>query len=339
LAYVFFIEAGTTPFIARMVYAAICVFVPLNIAFYTALRERGVLNVPGLRRISLPFVEIAFSAAIVLSQATEVTDALYRPFYEDSALAGVYLPQASIACCIAAMAVGVVCAVMRGSVLDAAFAAAIALFAMACNNAASPGSYAWFCTMAGAIIAIAVVQDSSRMAFYDELTGLAGRRALNDRMAALDGQFTVAMIDIDHFKVFNDTWGHDVGDQVLKLVAARLQRLGGGGKAYRYGGEEFCLIFPGQRAINLRYRLEALRKEIETYKLVVRESDPRTMLHSTTKPAETFTNYKMISVTVSIGVAERSNRLEAAGLALKAADKALYHAKSEGRNKVAVAPR
>ena len=54
----------------------------------------------------------------------------------------------------------------------------------------------------------------------------------------------MAMIDVDHFKKFNDTHGHDIGDQVLKLVAARLAQVEGGGIAYRYGGEEFAVLFP-----------------------------------------------------------------------------------------------
>jgi diguanylate cyclase (GGDEF)-like protein len=92
-----------------------------------------------------------------------------------------------------------------------------------------------------------VLQDSYRMAFHDELTGLPGRRALNERLMGLDDHYAIAMIDVDHFKLFNDSWGHEVGDQVLKLVASRLQRVGGGGRAYRYGGEEFTIVFAGLR--------------------------------------------------------------------------------------------
>ena len=62
----------------------------------------------------------------------------------------------------------------------------------------------------------------------------------------IKGLYTIAMVDVDHFKTFNDKHGHDVGDQVLQLVASRLARSPGGGRAYRYGGEEFTLIFPGR---------------------------------------------------------------------------------------------
>ena len=121
---------------------------------------------------------------------------------------------------VVAVIIATTCAVLRGSVIDASFAAAAATFALACNQLPSPDLFLWFCTISGVIVAAAVVQDSHRLAFYDELTGLPGRRALNERLESLDGGFTLAMVDIDRFKAFNDTWGHEVGDQVLKLVAA-----------------------------------------------------------------------------------------------------------------------
>src|SRR5215475_3125232 len=97
---------------------------------------------------------------------------------------------------------------------------------------------------AGLIVAAAIVENSYRLAYHDELTLLPGRRAFNEAVMHLEHPFVIAAVDIDHFKSFNDTHGHDTGDQVLKLVAARLAEVGGGGRAFRYGGEEFTVIFP-----------------------------------------------------------------------------------------------
>ena len=82
------------------------------------------------------------------------------------------------------------------------------------------------------------------MAFRDELTGLPGRRALNEKLQRMGRVYTLAMADVDHFKAFNDTHGRR-GDQVLRMVAAQLRRVSGGGHAYRYGGE-FTLVFPAR---------------------------------------------------------------------------------------------
>ena len=106
------------------------------------------------------------------------------------------------------------------------------------------------------------------MTLYDELTGLPGRSALNERLESLDGNFTLAMVDIDHFKAFNDTRGQEVGDQVLKLVAARLQQVGGGGTAYRTGEDEFATLFAGRREAKVMQHLESLRRNIDSYKVM-----------------------------------------------------------------------
>ena len=111
------------------------------------------------------------------------------------------------------------------------------------------------------------------MAFRDELTGIPSRRALNEQLAALGNRYAIAMLDVDHFKKFNDTYGHDLGDQVLKMVAAHIARVGGGGKAFRYGGEEFTVLFPGTDAEDAIPHLEALREEIESYRMALRGSD------------------------------------------------------------------
>ena len=131
--------------------------------------------------------------------------------------------------------------------------------------------HAAFIFAAGAILIVASLQESHRLAFRDELTGLPGRRALDERLRALPGRYTVAMVDVDHFKKFNDTHGHDIGDQVLRLVGARLAEVGGGGIAYRYGGEEFSVLFPHTRAAPRRSRTSRqLRKSVELYRMAVR---------------------------------------------------------------------
>src|SRR5258708_33316894 len=78
------------------------------------------------------------------------------------------------------------------------------------------------------------------------------------------------MIEVDHFKLCNDTHGHHIGDQVLKLVAARLAAIEGGGTSYRYGGEEFCVLFSERTLDQALPHLEQLRKDIENYKMAVR---------------------------------------------------------------------
>ncbi|MGE6794155.1 diguanylate cyclase [Pseudomonas guineae] len=182
------------------------------------------------------------------------------------------------------------------------------------------------------ILVAAVAHEAYQMAFRDELTGLSGRRALNERLQRLGRNYVIAMADVDHFKKFNDTHGHDVGDQVLRLVASQLSKIGGGGKAYRYGGEEFTLVFPGKTLEECLPHLEVIRQAIETYRIQLRDKQQRPKNDEQGRARRAGSAAQQVSVTVSMGVAERGLQQRSPEEVLKAADQALYNAKSAGRN-------
>lgn len=184
------------------------------------------------------------------------------------------------------------------------------------------------------MIAVAVAHEAYQMAFRDELTGLPGRRALNEHLQRLGRQYVIAMADVDHFKQFNDTHGHDVGDQVLRVVAGQLRKIAGGGKAYRYGGEEFTLVFPGKTIEQCLPHLEVVRAAVETYLLQLREQDKRPRDDQQGRQKRGAKAAGSVSVTISIGVAQRQAAQLTTEAVLKAADQALYSAKGAGRNRV-----
>ncbi|MFB4392362.1 MULTISPECIES: diguanylate cyclase [unclassified Pseudomonas] len=193
------------------------------------------------------------------------------------------------------------------------------------------------CSQVMLMIAAAVSHEAYQMAFRDELTGLPGRRALNERMQRLGRSYVIAMTDVDHFKKFNDTYGHDVGDQVLRLVASRLSKVTGGGRAYRYGGEEFALVFAGKTAEECLPHLEAVREMIANYAIQLRDQNSRPQDDSTGRQRRAGAAGSTVSVTISIGVAERLADHRNPEEVLKSADEALYGAKSAGRNCVVMA--
>ncbi|MGS0694890.1 GGDEF domain-containing protein [Shewanella sp. 0m-4] len=186
-------------------------------------------------------------------------------------------------------------------------------------------------TALATIYILTVLTDSYFLAYRDELTGLASRRALYNLVLSLGRKYSVAMLDIDHFKKFNDTYGHDVGDQVLKLVSSKIGGVRGGGKAFRYGGEEFTIIFPRKDASSTLDYLEEVREAIEEYDIVLRDEKRKSQSKATRGKAQQKT--KMVSVTISIGVAEHQSG-ENFEQTMKRADVALYKAKKKGRNQV-----
>lgn len=176
-------------------------------------------------------------------------------------------------------------------------------------------------------------QSNYQVTYKDALTGISGRRALDDYLSTLGKHYAIAMLDVDHFKKFNDTHGHDVGDQVLKMVAARVAQVQGGGKAFRYGGEEFTIVFNRKSADGIFVFLEAVRESIQKYEMVLRSDervkDKKSGKESRGKKVKSKTN--TVSVTISIGVANSAAGLKPKDI-IKQADQLLYKAKESGRN-------
>jgi diguanylate cyclase (GGDEF)-like protein len=185
-------------------------------------------------------------------------------------------------------------------------------------------------TAATLLLTFATLQESWSVAYVDPLTELPGRRALDELLRRLPERHAIAMVDVDHFKRFNDTHGHQVGDEVLRLVASHLREVGGGGLPHRYGGEEFTIVFPGMDAATALPHLEALREDIDAARFELRRGERRAGGAAPETPPE------ILAITVSIGVADHRAAPRPSAV-IEAADSALYEAKRGGRNRTQAA--
>jgi diguanylate cyclase (GGDEF)-like protein len=215
-----------------------------------------------------------------------------------------------------------------GRVIELGLAIVLLLAAAGCAEySALPG---WFAA-AGATAVLALLWSSYRMAFIDTLTGLPNRRALDETLARLSGPYALAMVDIDHFKGFNDTYGHAAGDVVLRAVAQCLRRHAGG-HAFRYGGEEFCVVYGGRASEKPALPLERARKAIGIQRVEVpAPAAAKKRARRDEKPSRAAAT-REVAVTISAGCAQRTPQRRSAQDVLKAADAALYKAKGKGRN-------
>jgi diguanylate cyclase (GGDEF)-like protein len=318
--------------VGDIVYSAVGLLLPLNLAAFSRVKEMGVLTIRGILRLCLILLQPLCIVLICRGYPDfDVAGYLGHSFVEVPVLAGISLTQLALLAFIAAFLFLTVRYILhRDPVASAFFWTLVSVFIAIGFEKLKLLSPVFFAT-GGLVLAISVIETSYSMAYHDALTGLPGRRALKEALLKLDGQYTVAMVDIDHFKKFNDWYGHDVGDHVLCMVASKIARVTGGGKSFRYGGEEFTVIFPCS-LLDVIPHVERLRKTIETSEFILR--GPERPKKKPENPATIKKSQRSVSVTVSIGVAERDNRHDTPLEVIKAADNALYRAKRFGRNQV-----
>jgi diguanylate cyclase (GGDEF)-like protein len=311
--------------VGHIMVGAASVWLPLNIGVLGWLPERHGFRIAAAWIIGLLAVESVVTVLAVQPDATPLA-ALLSTSLVDWNLSLVGLITFLGAISLAAVRAGARPYPIECGTLWALVAALIG-FAVGAPSLASIGFAG-----AGLVLAVSLVEASYVIAYGDELTGLPGRRALTEALGRLAGTYTIAMVDIDHFKKFNDAYGHDVGDQLLRMVGARLGDVGGGGRAFRYGGEEFAIIFDGATVDEAVPHLETLRKRIETSGFALRGPDrPRRRPDA---PRVASRPVQRVSVSVSIGAAATDGGDERPEDVLDAADGALYRAKDSGRNRL-----
>jgi diguanylate cyclase (GGDEF)-like protein len=304
---------------------AVLMFAPWLLLAAAAMPERGLL---ARRNLLLLFV-IVVAVWLSIDAPAHVWSALRGalPFGALPWTAG------TVAAILILMAAGLCLLrwLLRGGPMEAGLSIVLVCAAASTLPAAHSEYSITAIALAGVCALLAVLYASYRMAFVDALSGLPNRRALDEALARLSGNFSVAMIDIDHFKRFNDTHGHAAGDLVLKAIGPQLRKISGG-RAYRYGGEEFCVLFSGAHCRSAAAALEGARARIEQGRVRIRSAPPPRRRTQAVKRSEASD----VRVTISAGLAERDATARAPAEVLKVADQALYRAKANGRNCVVV---
>ena len=327
--------------------ALAALLIPLNFIVFAAMRERG-LTVAGIApRFGLLFLE-----SVVFAVLCRPENSPANPHIPGAPA----IPLSILLSFAAAIGVFVRRFFQTRKPIEPGFVWSVAAVFLWLQFAPVGKMSDAYVATAALILAASLIETSYVLAYHDELTGIRGRRAFNESLLSLDQQYAIAIVDIDHFKKFNDTCGHDIGDQVLCMVAKRLTKVGGDGQAFRCGGEEFAIVFRSTSAKEAFEHLDTLRQIIEKSTFHVRGSERRAERSAESrsdrrageldrrKPAKRKTasaspnqSPDRLSVTVSIGVAEPSTRYRQPEQVIQSADQALYRAKNKGRNRVELA--
>ena len=319
---------------AGRLYLAVSLGLPLLSMFLLLIPETGIWNRQGLI-VSILFVCLALACgqlAVWLPQASVAAADYYRAHPAD----GYVLSYGATLLTALVFVIGIVLVVLRNEETEAALLGVLAALFLILGLLHLPDISVVMSVAAGLCLVWGLMRSTHAMAYRDELTGLLGRRALTERLGRLGRRYCIAMLDVDHFKKFNDKHGHDVGDEVLRMVSSQISRVGAGGTAYRYGGEEFCVVFPRKSAEEAAAELERVREQIADYRMSIRNRTLRPVRSrdGARKRGATRLGSSHVVVTISAGVAERSEDCPKPEEVVMNADKMLYRAKKAGRNRV-----
>ena len=327
----FFWAKGLLGFQKELLFNLLCILIPLNFLIFNFLKERGILNQYGVKRLIFVGAQVMGAFWLLKTNQFGLSTYLSMDLVQYPLTAKTIIKQPGQL--IIAISLTILCAhwLLRPNQLRGAWILSLISVVVALHFVLNTQLATTYFIFAGVILLSAIVNNAYHLAYKDELTQLPSRRALKQQLASLGKTYSLAMVDVDHFKKLNDNHGHDIGDEVLKMLAAHLQRVEGGGKAFRYGGEEFTIVFPGKDIGSATLYLETLRNNIASKPFIVRNKQrPKDKPSQNTKSDNT----KKLNVTVSIGVAEKQAKHSSTRDIMKSADDALYKAKKKGRNRV-----
>jgi diguanylate cyclase (GGDEF)-like protein len=322
----------------------IAMMLPLNFVVISLMQERGFTASSTTPVFLLLFIEFVFVTVLYRSAENQRSAGSHAHHWAVPSWPG-YVWFLVIASCVFLLARSL----LTRKPIDCALFWSLCAAILSIRPSITTHVSAVYSAAAAIMLAASIIENSYLLAYHDELTTLPSRRALNDALLCLQHPYSIAVVDIDHFKRFNDTYGHHTGDQVLRLVAAKLSRVTGGGQAFRCGGEEFAILFAGKSGNEVLDHLDQLRRDVERCKFRLRGAERRQVVRGPdrrnvgTRKGDTSQN-KMsrldrdqaaeLSVTISIGLGWSNSTEVNPDFVLQAADKALYRAKANGRNRV-----
>jgi diguanylate cyclase (GGDEF)-like protein len=315
------------------------ILLPVNFALLARWRERGFTLDSLIPKLTFLIVQVAIVGLLCRPEQVTNPDWLRGAILPRSLLAWTRLPQLGLLAWGVAFVVIAAAWWPKRRPLENAWFWSLTACMLAVRSDTAPGAPGFYFSAAALVVVLGLIDTSYLLAYHDELTGIPARRAFNQTITELQEPYAIAIVDVDNFKKLNDTYGHEIGDQVLRMVAIKLAGISGGGHSYRCGGEEFGVVFSGQTLEESLPHLEAVRLTIEQTRFVIRGPDrsrrrrPERRYHAAERrgaPSRT------ISVTVSIGAAQSGPKLATLNDVMNAADQALYRAKGAGKNRVEV---
>ncbi len=316
----------------RVVAAAVAVLLPLNLAAYAVVAERAPLTGRSLKRLIPILAQVVGVALIAHGQGPAVATWLNHRVADVGWTDWTAIPQTGVLAFAAAAFYLVTRCARHQDPTEAGFLWALVAAFVALHGISRGWSPTAFLAVGGWVLIGALLETGHRTRYYDALTELPGVRALNDTLSQLGGRYVLALVRVDHFKRLRASFGREVGDQIVRMVATQLRRVDGGGMPFRYGGDGFAVLFAGASIEDAMGHLDAARRTIAAYCFLLR--GPGRPRRKPTAPTPATGPRVVITVTVSIGGAEREDETMRHRQVIRLAHGALRDATAAGGNQV-----
>ncbi len=314
------------------VFSVTAFLVPLNLLTFSLLKEDS----RSMIRDTIQLLGVLIQPLLVLwlcSPAQQDIATVFRQTYLAWIPTGwTPVPQAALLAFVVAGLMHLVRFAIRCDPFDGGTTWALAATFLAYHAAQFNWQPTNFFSAAGLILFVALLQSSYQQTYRDELTGIGGRLAYEEASAQLGKHFSIAVLSIDQLKPYANLHGKSVSEQVLKLIAPKVQSACSGGRVFRISGEELTLLFHNQSAREALVALEQVRKAVEGAFIYLRGRDRVWEDHRRTK--QPGPRDRELPLSVSIGVADNTIEAASMNLVIKAAYRALYDAKAAGGNQV-----
>ncbi len=237
ITYIFIVVSQKNISMLSEVVTMVSILLPVNALWLGFSRERGVFSSYGRKKALIILVQLIWIFVNMMSKSgTPATGDITESFI------GIRVP--AVVLYIISVGLLLSCYILKNINMNIIYLAILITSVLSLYFANRILLVSIFTSAIFVIVVIALFDVSYSLAFYDTLTGVYSRRALEQELLKLGNKkYAIAMVDLDRFKHINDTYGHDVGDEVLKMVASLLDKNSGPGKVFRYGGEEFVVLF------------------------------------------------------------------------------------------------
>jgi diguanylate cyclase (GGDEF)-like protein len=324
------VTAHDPPSSAHTIFAATTFLMPINFLAFSLLKEEAIGTIRGAIRVVPILVQLFVVAWLCNPEQKDVATILQMPYLPEFSTSWTPIPQAALLAFLVAGVMHITRFALRRDPMDGGATWALAAVFLAYQGIHLGWQPTNFFSTAGLVLFVTLVQSSYQRTYRDDLTGIAGRVAYEEATAQIGKQCAIAVLAIDQLKSYAGTHGKSVVEQILKLVAPKVQAACHGGRVFRVSGEELTLLFHNQSAMEALVVLNNVRKVIASTTFFLRGRDRVWEDSRGTKSAGT--KDRELPVTVSIGVADKSSEEVSMSLVIKAAYRALYEARTAGGN-------